>query len=320
MTRQTEEFYRRLDHEDRQKVHDALAQTTLKHIGAAPNLFRQRSFDLAANPSQHLEVVHLEPNPIPNEDAQGLANIAGGEYFRFLLEQAERDRALIGLQATYQEDTRKPLFSVSTHQSIIDIILLQTAQGLQKEDELWQAGTALTISRGVTTIEAFGMAASEVTTKGGHSFLVFPRSKTILEAGVDPDLIELNNRRARIAILHWIGYNALGIRTSINPGPKHHFSAWEGATTKVTRDENGKLIGIELGRVADGVLSYMKHGITQPYVLWRGDCPDGFVYVAGEPTTVKSTEDIARVQKWQKDVLAERLGLSDDAVLMPKAA
>ena len=57
--------YESLNYQDRKDIHDALAETTLKHISSSDGLFTAVPFDVAANPSQRIEYTHLSHGNLP---------------------------------------------------------------------------------------------------------------------------------------------------------------------------------------------------------------------------------------------------------------
>lgn len=294
--------YESLSVADRRQIHNALAATTIKHINGGDGLFTAAPFDTAANPSQILENVHLDPAPTEIEEIVNLANHVGPHLFPAIADVMSFNRPFISAAKILLEQ-RNHIMPVTTHQQIADVALWNAAwlDALRLDD--WPQRNGMIISRGVTTISAFGMAASEVVQKEGATFLSFPRSKTIAELGIDENLIDTNNRRMRTAVSGWLG--------RVTTQGKTLHSAWEGSTYKVDYGDDHRPERVEMGQVSKGVLSYLKKGLVLPVVVW--DCDDPIV-VVGELAQVRTVADIEKIHEWQRTTLAKKLGLSDDKV------
>jgi hypothetical protein len=295
--------YETLTFEDRAHVHAALAETTIKHIDRNNGLFTPLTFDPAANPSQMLETVHLEPAPSTISEADTLATYASPYFYPFIRERLALQKPFMSaVRALLKDGTH--IFPVTTHGKIIDVALWDVASLTQLGMEDYQKRNGLIISRGVTTIGAFGMAASEVVQKAGNVFLSFPRTKTIDGIDIDQSLIRANNRRMRREIHSWLG---LGMKKD---GKMLHI-AWSGKTDDISFDDAGEPEKIVLGKVFEGTVDIVKRGLVLPIVMHDGVTP---VFEIGELTTVKNTHDIERVQEWQRTALARALHLPETAV------
>jgi hypothetical protein len=288
---------------DREYIHRALAETTIKHIDRNNGLFSALTFDPAANPSQMLETVHLEPAPSTVAEADGLATFASPDFYPFIRERMAAQKPFMSaIRALLKDGTH--IFPVTTHGRIIDVALWDVASITQLGMEDYQRRNGLIISRGVTTIGAFGMAASEVVQKAGNVFLSFPRTKTIDGIDIDQGLIRANNRRMRREIHSWLG---LGMKKD---GKMLHI-AWSGKTDDIALDDAGRPEKVVLGKVFEGTVDIVKRGLVLPIVMHDGVDP---VFEIGELTPVKNTHDIERVQEWQRSTLAHALNLPAEAV------
>jgi len=87
--------------------------------------------------------------------------------------------------------------------------------------------------------------------------------------------------------------------------------AQEGKSTPVRYDDNGKPNSIELGKVSDGTIQMVKHGLVLPTVIWNAEDP---IFVQGELTRVENRGDMERVQNWQRETLAKYLGIKVDQI------
>lgn len=301
--------YETLTFEMRKAIHDALAETTLKHVRQSGDLFHPLDYDPAKNPSQLLETTHLAPAPKDRSEVSGLAQIAAPQLFP-CIEEAIRSRSGLGDKLREHLAAGTNIFSVSTHQQIQDIAIWGAAVSNQLEEDHWYEQNGHIISRGVTTIEAFGMAASEVLQKDGHVFMSFPRTETIENLGFDETIVKTNNKRMRGEVATWLRQdlkhrllpNQLGMSLNI---------AWSGKTDAVQKGDIGKPEGVTFGRVGEGTLRIVRGGLVLPIVMWDGDEP--FCEI-GEFTTVRDNKDVIRVQQWQAKSLGRFLGLPSTAI------
>ena len=333
--------YSSLTYDDRVLIHNALAATTVRHILANEGLFRPIDFDTAANPSQQLETTQLNPAPAKFEGPMGiisLATAASSNLYQAIRDELARQRAFVGI-AEQDRLNGQDFINVTTHQKMIDVAEYDAAWVEATEHERWQEDSGLIISRGVTTVEAFGMAASEVAQKIGHVFMSFPRTKTIMQLvktfkeqqierlkdnpdakEIDIDLlIETNNRKMRGDVRAWREIDAIHRVTKIGrhiPG-KDLNVAIEGATTIVEYGDNHKPEKIILRRASKGTMDILRHARSVPIVLWDQDDP---IVEIGEPREVKTDQDVADIQEWQRRKLAERLELPDEAVTIERLA
>ena len=249
-----------------------------------------------------------------------MAKVAGPNLYPCIQETFNKHRAITSMAHYLMTDDKVHIFPVTTHEKMQDVAVETAgwAESMQ-DDPNWQDTNGTGISRGVTTLEAFGIAASEVMEKVGHVFLSFPRSSTIdrlkekfkdgqgVKNPIDIDLlIDTNNRRLRNEVKEWFGH-----RLSRHARGVSYHQAWSGKTDKVKRDEDGKVISIELGKVSDGTIDLVKRGLVLPMVIWDGDEP---LFEIGEVTKVEDRTDVARIQKWQRERLARYHGLNLEAV------
>lgn len=333
--------YEQLRYEDRTQIHNALAETTVKHITASEGLFRPMPFDPAASPSQLLETVHLPPVPTTFDEVNGIATVAGPNFYPFICDRLQKQRAFFSA-ARLLMSKGENITAVTPHGTIADVGYWQAGWVNEIEQEDWQERNGLIISRGVTTIEAFGMAASEVVQKAGHVFLSFPRTKTVTDlaqrfndshsssAHSRPAininrLIDTNNHRMRDEVQHFLGTDIIGLMTKGERarligkrllGKTLHM-AWSGKTDRVEMGDNHRPSKIELGKIARGTIDVIKHGLVLPVVLWDSDDP---ILEIGELTKVRSENDAIKVQQWQRTTLAHKLGLPEDAVTLESCA
>lgn len=335
--------YNRLRYDDRELIHNALASTTVKHIANSNGLFAPRAFEPAANESQMLEITHLPPAPAKFDGDFGinqLADIANGRLHQATQEELKRQRAFVSAAELRRREGHHQ-FHLTTHQTLPDVAIYAAswAEATSINHDNWQDDNGLGISRGITTVEAFGMTAAEVVKKIGHVFMSFPRTHTIeelveefkmlqlkrLEENSDADevdidsLISTNNRDMRGEIRAWLGIDATRRVQRIGRHAIGRYFNWaiEGATTRVRLGDNHKPEAIQLGKVSKGITDVLKHGYSQPIVLWDQDDP---IVELGELTIVRTKDDVDRVQEWQRSTLAKRLGLPDDAVTIEALA
>lgn len=305
--------YETLAFEERGAIHDALAQTTLKHIEGSDGLFEAIPFDPARNPSQMLEATHLEPMPTNRSEVAALSDIASQFMSPFIRESlADQPTTVSAIRRFLQEGTH--IFPVTNHQKIHDVAIWGANVSDMLEEEHWQEQNGHIISRGVTTIGAFGMAASEVLQKDGHVFMSFPRTPTIEQLGFDDLLIRTNNKHMRNEVHAWLGED-FRHRIFRNRIGKVLNIALSGKTDLVTYGDNHRPERVVLGKVADGTLDIIKRGLVLPIVLWEGEHP---VFKMGEFTTVTNQTDVLRVQQWQRETLAKALGIAMDAVVIER--
>ena len=78
--------YESLDLESRQLIHDALSDTTMKHV-AGSDFLSSIPLDMARYYSQRLEVVHLEPALTSPEEVDMLATTVAPQLFPFLVDE-----------------------------------------------------------------------------------------------------------------------------------------------------------------------------------------------------------------------------------------
>ncbi|MDB5163570.1 MAG: hypothetical protein JWS12_187 [Candidatus Saccharibacteria bacterium] len=303
--------YSTLTYDDREAIHNILAETTVKHIDRFAGLFSPMKFDPAASPSQVLETVHLPPAPSKFEEIHWLADAANPTLAPYTREFFSKQQPFMGTIRHLLENSVN-VTNVTTHVNIADVAHYMAGWIEAMEIEDWQERNALGISRGVTTIEAFGMAASEVVQKLGHVFLSFPRTPTTEGMKIDQQLVDTNNSRMRKEVKKW-DHTDLAHRLPVIPkskGKTKHL-AWEGKTAEIEIGEQGKPERVRLGTVSDGTIDMVRDGIVVPSVIWDGDDPE---IIIGDITRVTNREDVNRVQNWQRLALAHVLGLSLDAV------
>ncbi len=301
--------YESLSLEDRESIHGALAETTLKHIAGSDGLFSELDLDLVKNPSQRLEITHLHPQPTDRTEVATLADIASKNLSPFIRESLQKQlTAISAIRQLLRQGVN--VFPVTTHQKIQDVAIWGANLSDCLEEEHWQDQMGHVISRGVTTIGAFGMAASEVLQKDGHVFMSFPRTPTIEDLGFDEKLVKTNNKNMRKEIHTWLGQDLIH-KVKRNRLGRALNIAWSGKTDKIEYGDNHQPTSIMLGRVGLGTLDIVKRGVVLPIVLWDGDDP---VFEMGEITEVESLDDVVGLQKWQAETLADRLGLPHSAV------
>lgn len=323
--------YESLSFEDRKVIHDDLAATTAKHILAAPGLFEEMPFDPGSNPSQVLETVHLLPDAKSSfEEIDFLGTAANSDIYQFVQETTKPQTWFFNRMRSVMEDGHN-IYPVTPHGNIADIAFWQTGWIKNIGQDDWLDRNSVTISRGVTTIKAFEMPASEVVQKLGHVFLSFPRTPTTeamseqfrqkVASGDHPpvdidSLVNTNNKRMRSEVKDWLDISLIRSIGGKAVGKAFH-SAWSGKTDKVTWDDNQKPETIELGKVSDGTLSIVKHGLVLPVAIWYGEDP---ILEVGELTKVSSPRDVIEVQRWQAETLAKKLGLPQSAVTLEALA
>jgi len=324
--------YESLNYQDRKDIHDALAETTLKHISGSDGLFTPVPFDVAANPSQRVEHTRLSPAPTTFEEIDILSSVASPRLYPAIKEALDKQKSFVSI-AEQRRKEGKHLFSLTTHQQMVDIALYDAAWvGATKHDK-WEKDNGLIISRGVTTVQAFGMAASEVTQKLGNVFLSFPRTKTIMNLSdsfkktqeekraqnlasptIDIDqLITTNNHRMRNEIKEWleVSPHQLARRLGRHALGRYLHVAFTGSTDKVTYSDNHAPERIIMGKVANGTADIVKHGLVVPIVLWDQDDP---IVEIGAVMEVSDRRGLEKVQEWQRSTLAKKLGIPDSAV------
>jgi hypothetical protein len=309
--------YESLTYAYRESVHNELADTTLKHIDNSGGLFSRLDFEPTANPSQILETVHLASTPSTPDEIDMLANIAGPTLYPEVRAQLARRQSLLRALRQQMND-HVSIFPVSNHGKMIDIAVWSA--GLVQELGLdnWRSRNALVISRGVTTIKAFGtIAASEVVQKIGHVFLSFPRTDTIENTTIDEELIDDNNARMRDAVDDWLGRHLIQKIGRHSSGHALNI-AISGKTDKVTYGDDHRIDSMTLGKVSHGTVKMLRGGLVLPLTLWD-DAADPIVEV-GELRPVKSQDDILDIQGWQADTLASRLGVDRDSIEIERAA
>ena len=310
-----------LTYEARLEIHDALAETTLKHINGNRDLFSPLEFNPAAYVSQRLEEVHLPPAPVGENEADGLARIAAPELYPFMVDELDQSEGeVLRSMRLYLENGENVHVVIAPHLQIDDLPEFSVALGRHMGPKHWQKQNGEIISRGVTTIGAFGMAASEVVEKAGHVFLSFPRTdsiekvkQTLKQKGIDLDidlLIETNNRRMRKEIMAWkkkhiireIGQKALGKSLQL---------AWEGSTPHITY-ENGDITSITVNGIHRGTYRLIKGDRVLPVVLWSD--PENPRLKLGPISRIHDERSVADIHKWQCHTLARELGLPANQV------
>jgi hypothetical protein len=306
------EFSYGLSYPEREAIHNALAATTVKHITKGDGLFSPMSFDPARGSSLMLETVHLQPTLSTIQEVRDLANIAGPKVAYASREVLRCQPAFVGaVRRKLNEDRENIIFATAPHVNIADVAVWQSAWVEAIGGEDWQDRNGLAISRGITTIEVFGMPASEVITKEGHGFLSFPRTSTIGGLEIDKNLIDTNNRRMRDEVKDWMGVGLTHLLRPARPGKSFHTS-WEGKTMDVRYGDNGKPESLKFGRISDGTIDLVKNGVLVPVTIWESD--DEAMVVIGDMTEVKNRRDVYRVQNWQRETLAHILGISTSKI------
>jgi hypothetical protein len=307
--------YASLEFEDRLNIHNALAETTIKHIDRSGGLFSPMPFDPARSPSQMLESVHLEPAPASFDDTDGvfgirtLATVAGPNLYPAVQDTMRRHRAFMSA-ARLLLDQHTHIFPVTNHGNIADVAIWSAGWSESLEPEHWQEQNGLVISRGVTTIQAFDMAASEVVRKIGHAFMSFPRTETIERLGFDDSLVDTNNRNMRSEVNRWLGEDLIHRFRKNILGKSLHI-AWSGKTDVVNYGDDHRPKRIVMGKVSRGTIDIVRRGLVLPVAIWDADEP---VVELGELTKVETEADVHRVQQWQSGTLARALGLKQEAV------
>jgi hypothetical protein len=311
--------YESLTLDDRRQIHETLAETTIKHIDSANGLLEPLPFDLAASPSQMLEIVHLPPALTSKSDAANHAQIAteamgSPEFSKFIKDRLASQKPFVGA-AKFLMESGVNVYPVTNHGFLSDIALWSEAWGQELDDEHWQEQNGMIISRGVTTIKAFDMAASELLQKIGHVFMSFPRTKTFENLEIDSRIVDTNNAKMRKEaatwlnqkIIHRIGRHVLGKTLNV---------AWSGKTDNVIFGDDHKPEVIEMSGVTSGTVELFKRGVVLPIVIWDGKGNSESVLEIGNITRVESTDDARHVQQWQAETLAKRLGLNQDKVIV----
>lgn len=325
----------KLSYEQCETIHEALAATTLKHVKNNGDLFGELGYEPIGNPSQDLRNVHLPAVPTTPADIDGLATLANKRLYPYIRDELLAQGALMGILHKMRNGTREErthLNIVSTHQTMPDIGLVDVAFSFAEKELYettdWQTiinTNGLIISRGVATLQAFGLAASEVVQKAGDVFLSFPRTKTIkglvLPEGINLNkLISDNNDEMKKELKNWLPVRVANLGSTIPTSnrsthdmKKRTFIAWSGATDEVSGDPfNPDKIQIENANT--GIHEHIKHGVVLPLVVWdRGNDKEP-IFITGEITKVSKSSDIAKIQEWQRRTLAKRLGLSDELV------
>jgi hypothetical protein len=314
--------YEKLTIDDRDHIHGVLSDTTLKHIGAAGELLDRMPLDIAANPSQRLEVVHLEPAPTSKEKAKELAetacNLMGSpDFSEFIGDELRKQRAFLGAAKVILNKMGENISPVTNHAMMADVAIFAEEWGQHLDSEHWQEQNGLIISRGVTTISALGMAASELMQNAGHVFMSFPRTSTIEKLGIDPLLIDTNNKRMRKEVDKWLN-QTLVHRIGHNIGKSMNV-ALSGKTDDIVFGADHKPEEITLARAGRATTKLFKKGYILPVVIWDGKGNTDHILELGELIEVKKDpdevfNDIVRAQLWQAETLANRLGLPKDKV------
>lgn len=322
--------YGALNYEQREGIHNALAATTVKHISGSEGLFGISEFAPAANPSHMLEVTHLEPVPTTRERVNGMAAVAGATLFPAIQEAMSTQRPFMSSVRMLLGEGKNLAIVTGPHGKIADVAEFEVGFSEYLDEETWQEQSGLIISRGVTTIEAFGTAASQVVQEAGHVFMSFPRTQTIEDLVVASDimaeedfenLISTNNSNMRKEARDWLEIDVKHRVDSVRRLGRHSlgkalFTAWEGKTAGVVYGDDHRPEKIAFQRVHPAIVDILKHCIVVPVTIWD----DGEQVVElGELTTVKDEADIVRVQDWQRSTLAARLGIPSDAVTVNAA-
>lgn len=302
--------YEKLIYDDRRHIHDALAETTLRHVHASGGLFSSLDFDPAAHPSQMLETTHLAPVPVAEGETASLASIARHDLFHHAREVLARQAGFTSAARILLDHHGVNIFPVTNHGTIEDIAIWSAAWLEYLDQDTWQEQNGLVISRGVTTIGAFGMAASEVVEKAGHVFMSFPRTKTIEDLGFDGSLIDTNNRNMRKEAHTWLGEDLLH-KIRRNRLGKTLNIAWSGKTDTTQYGDDHKPERVSMGKIGNGTIDIVKRGLVLPLVMWDGDEP---CVEIGELTKVETAQDARKVQEWQRATLARVLKLDVEAV------
>lgn len=312
----------KLTDDQQRHIHDALAETTLKHIHSGGGLFQKLEYDRIAHPSQDLRNVMLPAVATSPEELDTIASFASARVYGYIKESLLTQGALMGVLKNQRghKGGGAHVNVIGTHQSMPDIAYIEAAFSTAEHSLFttdWLKiinGNGLVISRGVSTLQAFGLSAAEVVQKAGVAFLSFPRTDTINKLMLPGDILAENNKRMRDSFTEWLPTGLPKMKEKLSHpwqplGHKRGFIAWSGSTDKVHGD-NYAPDRVTLGRVHQGVLHLIKDGLVLPTVTWdRGPSQDP-VFITGELTTVKKPEDISRVQAWQRDTLARALGIT----------
>ncbi len=318
--------YESLTYESRAMIHDALSETTMKHIDASNGLFSPLGFDISKHPSQKLETVHLEPAPTTAEEVEFLASAAAPKLYPFIVDEVNQSSTPISAMRDYLQAGESVHILVSPHTKMDDLPELAVGIGTKMDEDHWQDQNGEIISRGVSTIGIFAdkpelaMAASEIIQKAGHVFMSFPRtesigrvSQSLADKGIDIDvgqLISTNNNRMKDEINQWkgrrlfhkIGRQALG---------KSLMIAVEGATPKIEYSY-GKIDSIKLNVVARGTLDLVKGDYVLPVVLWSDT--ENPILRFGPIQRITTMEALENIHHWQATTLARDLGLASSKV------
>jgi hypothetical protein len=306
----TEAPFNTLTDIDREHVHNELAASTIKHIAANEHLFTPLPYAPDDYPSQRLEVVQLAPTPASRTEIDDLATFAAPDIYNTmkaaLSEQPElRERALDVLRQG------ENVFPVTNHVALADIAIWSAAWSdyLEGDDpDNWQDHNAMVISRGVTTIGVFDMAASEILQKGGHVFMSFPRTSTIASLDIPDGLVSANNARMRSGVHRWLEQRA----TSPTIRGRSLNMAWSGKTDVIDYADDHQPERITLGGVNKRTVDILSRGWVLPVTVWVDN--EHQEVRLGELTRVETTRIAERVQRWQGDTLADILDISQDAV------
>lgn len=305
--------YGALGPEKRQEIHDLLSQTTEKHINSSNGLLQPIEFDDMAHPSHKLEITHLPPSPVLEGEVQFFAESAREELYHSTRQELSRQSALTKTVRYFLDKEGVNIFPVTNHGTIEDIAIWSAAWSEHLDESTWQEQNGMIISRGVTTLGAFGMAASEVVQKAGHVFLSFPRTKTIDDLNIDNGLIEANNRSMRKQVHTWLGEDLLHKVLRHKLGKTLNV-AWSGKTDKVQYGDDHQPESITMGKVGKGTLDIVKRGLVLPIVMWSGkDGRDPYVEIGGL-TKVENETDAREVQRWQAESLAKAIDVPVDKI------
>ncbi len=323
-----------IPYDQQRAIYDELASTTTAHIDRNAGLFEKLDFDPVRNPSQDLRTVHMPAVPTTPEELDALATAADERLYPYIKDAFIRQETLMGLLRRKRSEMH--IFPVTTHQKMPDVAVEQAA-ATYAEHELFEtpwheiiSTNGLIISRGVSTLQAFSMAASEVVQKEGNTFLSFPRTDTMrkvidkihLPGDIKFDnLVDDNNKRMRREVLDWLpaGFGHLPDMMTIHPLPKKRlFMAWEGTTAEVTGDDRYNPERVELEQASYAIISVLKHGAVLPSVIWDRGPEKEPIFITGDLMPVKHESHVDRVQEWQRSRLARALGLPDENVTIKK--
>lgn len=322
----------RLDHQQNNMIYEALASSTINHLEAEGSFFERLAFDPVTNQSQNLSTIYLPAVPTTVEQAEDLITKASPRLYPYLKERFTLQEDYISELSKKRSNYlyRGNVIHLNTHQSIEDVIALLAARSVVEHEARqipWReiVGNNFTIlSRGVSTLGAFGFPAPEAVTLGGHVYLSFPRTETILKLAQTLDLpgnitieeiIEENNSRLREHLSDFMpGLTDIDTDTLPHPIAKRvGYIATSGTTDKVEGDKYSPE-EITLQEASPALAKSVAGATIAPVVTWdRGEDKEPLL-ITGEFTTIRKYIDLQRVQEWHRKTLAKNLGIKDDKV------